>query len=738
MADKKPKELLKELRDRYKRCVDAEKDNRKAAMHDLKFANVPGNQWDAVTKKARGNDRPMYEFNRARVTNKRIINEMRSNRPAGKVIGTEDNDQDTAEVLTGLCRNIWVSSDADSVTDYAAEYQVGGGMGAWRVCTDYSSDTAFDQDIYIESIRNPFCLYADVGCQDQLKRDAKYWILTDRISKDTFNEKYPKKKKVNFEADTDFDNDDEADWADEEFVRIAEYWWKDPVVRTLALLSNGESVDLAQTTPEALQANGLTILKERQVNSYQVKMAICSGDAILEGPTDWAGCEFPFVVVYGEFVIIDGKTHWSGLTRHMIAPQQAHNWALTGVFESIALAPTAKYWTTPHQAEGNVQQWSEANAKNLPFMVYNVDPQAPGPPPRVGGPDVPAALMQAAAMSGEEIKATSGIFDPSLGAQTQETSGIAIRARQAQGELATFNYPDNMAKGIRRTWEILIDLIPKIYDTERSVRILGSDGGEKFTKVNSIDPQTGMVINDLSRGKYDVAVTIGPSFSTQRQEAAETYTQLAQAYPPLMQIAGDLVMKARDLPYSDEIAERMRLMLPPQLQQQDEDGKPLPPEVQQAMAQANQAMQQVQQHGMMVQQAAEEAQKEKAAADSAKNDVKLAAADLAVKEAQLQEEYAKLQVEIAKDIAKVQTAVAGQIAAIEGAGPEVDVEAERSVLSEQVQAALSQIQAEAAAYMQQAAQTILQAQAVTQPDRRVVVRRVNGELVGEVTNMDRV
>ena len=726
MADRKPKELLKELRDRYKRCVDAERDNRKQAMADLKFVNVPGSQWDDVVKKARGQDRPMYEFNRARVTNKRIINEMRSNRPAGKVIGTEDNDVDTAEVLTGLCRNIWVSSDGDSVTDYAAEYQVGGGMGAWRVCTDYSSDTAFDQDIYVEAIRNPFCLYSDVGCQDQLKRDAKYWILTDRISKDSFAEKYPKAKKVNFESDSEFDDEDEADWVDEEFVRIAEYWWKEPVVKSIALLSNGASVDLAETTPEALQANGLTILKKRQVNGYKVKMAICSGDAILEGPTDWAGCEFPFVVVYGEFVIIDGKTHWSGLTRHMIAAQKAHNWAMTGVFEAIALAPTAKYWATAKQAEGNVQQWSEANAKNLPFMLYNPDPQAPGPPPRVGGPDVPAALMQASAMSGEEIKSTSGIFDPSLGAQTQETSGIAIRARQAQGELATFNYPDNMAKGIRRTWEILIDLIPKIYDTERSVRILGADGAEKFTKVNQVDPTTGKVINDLSRGKFDVAVTVGPSFSTQRQEAAETYTQLAQAFPPLMQIAGDLVMKARDLPYSDEIAERMRLMLPPQLQQQDEDGKPLPPEVQQAMAQVQQAMQQVQQQGVLVQQAAEEAQQEKAGADKAKSDVQLAISNLKVQEAQLAVSEAQFKQLVAETQLKM------------GEGQQTqDMANERAALEAQIQQVLGAIQAQAAEHQAQAMQVMaqmaqgLQPQVVVSPPhpRIKMMVRQNGALV---------
>ena len=330
-------------------------------------------------------------------------------------------------------------------------------------------------------------------------------------------------------------------------------------------------------------------------------------------------------------------------------------------------------------------------------------------------------------MSGDELKATSGIFDASLGQKSNETTGIAIRARQAQGEIATFNYPDNMAKGIKRTWEIMIDLIPKIYDTERSVRILGKDGAEKYMKVNSVDPETGQPMNDLSRGKYDVVVTVGPGFATQRQEAVEAYTSIGQSNPLLWQAAPDLIFKAMDLPYADQIAERMKLMLPPQLQQMD--GKDVPPEVQQAMMQAEQAMQQVQQHGQLVQKASEELQQEKSAADQAKNEVKLAAADLQVKEAQLQEMYANLQVELSKDLAKVQAAVSGKIAAVQSAGPEVDVEAERAALSADVQSVLSQIQAEASAYMQQAAQTIMQAQQVSQRPRIRSIVRQNGALV---------
>jgi hypothetical protein len=238
------------------------------------------------------------------------------------------------------------------------------------------------------------------------------------------------------------------------------------------------------------------------------------------------------------------------------------------------------------------------------------------------GADVPAALVQLSMLDSEDIKAVTGIFDNSLGQESGEKSGRAIIARQQQGEIATFNYQDNMAKAIRRTWEILIDLVPKVYDTERELRILGSDGSEEYKKVNQVvmDPKTGKAIkvNDLAQGRYDVTVTVGPSFSTKRQEAAETYMQLAQASPGVMAVAGDLIFKAMDLPYSEDIAERLKAMLPPPIQQLLSQGKEIPPEAQAVMQQAAQAMQMVEQKNQLVMQAAQELQQEQAGIEKGK------------------------------------------------------------------------------------------------------------------------
>lgn len=737
--DKGKKELLIRIRKRFQIMVEADRENRQLAMDDLKFLNIPGEQWDATTRKERGT-RPCYEFNKLRVSAKRVINDMRANRPAGKVSGTEDGDKETAETIEGLGRNIWNVSDADTVIDNAAEYQVGGGMGNWRVTTEWGDDD-FTQDIKVEAIKNPFCLYADPSAKDPMKRDAADWILTERISRSTFEAKYPDAEAIDFE-ESEFD--DEEDWADEETVRICEYWYKEPVIKEIWLLKDGKVVD-AET--DGAKVDPTQVAKRRKVKTHNIKMCVASGDSILETPKEegvetdaWKGKNHPFVQVYGESIVIDGKTYWWGLTRPGKDAQRSYNASRTAITETIALAPQSKWWATANQAKGHVDKWSVAHKENMPFMLYTADANAPGPPIRMGGADVPVALIQESQLASEEIKAVTGIYDASLGAKSNEQSGKAINARQAQGEIATFNYRDNMGKAIRRTWEIIVDLIPKVYDTERMVRILGIDGSEKYVRINEakVDPNTGkmVMVNDLRRGKFDVSITTGPSFSTQRQEFAELGTQIMQANPEMTPLIGDLIFKAMDIPFSDQIAERLKAMLPPQLQE-GPDGKPMPPQAVQAMQQADMAMQQVQEQTKLVQAAAQEVEQGKAELEKGKSEIQKLLSQMDVKEAQFKAEVVQQLAAIEKaatqfEMEQMQSQQEGEKQAVES-----DKEAFNQVASE----AVENIQQLAGQLVDFAGSTIQQLQALASEkaaprQKSIRIKRVNGELIGDVTDAD--
>lgn len=707
------KALLTRVRDRVKVMTEADDDNRRKALEDMKFVNVPGEQWEANMKKKRGL-RPCYEFNKLRITCKRVINDMRANRPAGKVRGVEDGDKETAEIYEGLIRNIWNRSDGDTVIDYAGEYQVTGGMGAWRISTQYATEDAFDQDITVEALQNPFCLYADPACKDHMKRDAMDWALIDSISKEAYEERWPNKEVVDWEA-TEFD--DEAEWDDGEQVRICEYWWKEPYDKELWQLQDGKVIDAA--SDEAALINPASVVKTRIAKCHKVKMCIASGDAILE-ESEWAGSHFPFVMIHGEQMVVDGKNIWFGLPRFAKDAQRSYNVSRTAITETIAMTPQAKWWATVENAKGHAEKWNQAVNENIPWLAYNPDPKnGNGPPVRMGGADVPVALIQESQMASEEIKAVTGIFDASLGQSAQEKSGRAIIARQQQGEIATFNYQDNMAKGIRRTWEILIDLVPKIYDTERELRILGSDGSEDYKRVNQVvvDPQTmqPIKVNDLAAGRYDVTVTVGPSFSTKRQEASETYLQLAQASPEVMAVAGDLIFKAMDLPYSEDIADRLKAMLPPPIQQMLSEGKQIPPEAQAVMAQAAQAMQMVQQQSQLVQQAAAELQQEQAGVEKGKSEIQKLIADLKTQEAQFQAHVAQQLAAITTKQAQLQVAEAN--AQANATQAEATTKAATASLAPDIVNTIGVINQMAQAFMQQASQVLeyVQAQVPNQP-----------------------
>ena len=655
---KSNKDLLVKLRKRYRAMVDADRENREAAMEDFKFINVPdglqssdgGGQWDENMLKDRGK-RPAYTYNKLRVTMKRIVNDIRANTPSAKVRGTEGGDVKTAEVYEGLIRNICNISDIDTIIDNAANFQVCAGMGAWRVVTEYSQKNIFNQDCLIEEIPNPFCLYSDETAKDALKTKARDWILTERIPKSEFEKRYPDAETIDFE-DEGFDDDD--DWEGEQ-VRIAEYWYKIQTETEFWLLEDGKTIDAMSDEAELIDRS--TIKKTRKVKQDKIWMCIASGDAILEGPTEWAGSMFPFIPLYGEHFTVDGQTVWYGAGRFAKDAQRSYNIARTAISETIAQAPQAKFWTTAKQAEGHQDSWKEAHFKNFPFLAYNPDPMAPGPPQRMDASVIPIALVQESQLASEEINMTTGRYQNDIGAPNSATSGKQEMIRNNQGELATYNYPDNVAKAIQRTWTLLIDLLPNVYDAERSIRILGADGAEDYVTINTFEVNEmgeQVPVVDLSQGAYDVLVTPGASYATKREEAAEVYQGLAQSNPALWQIAGDLIMKSMDMPYADEMAERLQTMLPPEIQQllNGDEGKSSP-EVMQAMQQAQMAMQQVEMQAQQVQEQAQMVEQQANEADVAKSEVEKLIAKLETEQARFEAKVAKEMASIAQKDAKM-------------------------------------------------------------------------------------
>jgi len=592
MSDK-----LAQMRQRLRMAVSAYSDNRDNQVDDLKFlAGSPDNQWQwpADVLSTRGsiqgqtiNARPCLTINKLPQHVRQVTNDQRQNRPSGKVIPVDDKaDPEIAEIYDGVVRHIEYMSDADVAYDTACENQVTYGEGYWRLLTEYCDDTSFDQDIRIVRIRNSFSVYMDPMIQDPCGADAKWCFITEDMDKAEYEAQYPDATPVTTLIEHGTGDQSLASWYTDKIVRIAEYFYYENETFKLNLYPGNVSVPDGSPEDKQMRAMFGKPIRSRTATKRAVKWCKTNGYEMLE-ERDWAGKWIPVIRLVGNEFEVDGKLYISGLVRNAKDAQRMYNYWVSQEAEMLALAPKAPFVGYGGQFEGYEQQWKTANVTNWPYLEINPDvTDGAGAvlplPQRAQPPMASSGLLQAKLGAADDIKATTGQYDSSIGATSNERSGKAILARERQGDTGTYHFVDNNARAVRYSTRQIIDLIPKIYDTQRIARIIGLDGETRMVKIDpsqqepvrKIQDETGVVIEKIynpSVGKYDVAVTTGPSYMTKRQESMEAMAQILQGNPQLWAVAGDLFVKNMDWPGSKELAERLRKTLDPKLLEDQDD-----------------------------------------------------------------------------------------------------------------------------------------------------------------------
>lgn len=602
-----PEDILRDVKLFIKESEGADSTERALMRDDLRFVYVPDSQWDDQTRIERGN-RPCYVFNKLIGSVNQVIGDQRQARPQIKVRGIDgDSDPDLAEVFAGLIRNIEDTSDATSIYDMAYKYAVSGGYGAWRILPEFANEKSFEQEIFIKPIFNPFTVFWDPVSQDPCKRDQMQCCVAERISRDAHKAQFGKEKSEKA-ANIQVSRDGQG-WFTKDQIRIAEYFKKIPVEKEIAMLTDGRTVELTDETRDALKKAGPDAAqiekdsegkeKTRTAKTFIIRWWKVDGAQILDGPIDYEWKFIPIVKLCGRAINIEGRMLTQSLIRHAKDAQRIYNYDRTTMSEVVANAPRAVWLATEKMLKGHENEWSRANAENRPVLFYDHDQNVPGgAPQRVDGAEVPAALIGMAAMDADDIKSATGLFDASLGEQGPQESGEAIRARQREGDAGSFEFMDNFVKALKFTGDILVDMIPKVYDTERTVRILGLDGKESFKKINAYDEITQKRL-DLSVGRFDVKISTGPAFSTQRREAFHDLIEAARIMPVVAKIAPDLIFKNLDVPGSDELEKRLRgeLIKDGTIQPTEEEAREITPQqpdpIQEALVATEQSKQQM-------------------------------------------------------------------------------------------------------------------------------------------------
>lgn len=591
---KDAKEIIKIARDRFAEAEESEKENRKKAEEDLKVRL--GHQWpEDVLQKRQLAGRPALTINKIPQFIRQISNEMRQNKPAIKVFPVDDNaDVETAKIYQGLVRNIEYCSNADVAYINAGEGAVEKGFGYFRIITDYVNPHSFDLEIKIKQIPNHFAVLIDPYAQEIDGSDANYAFIYDEISKDQFYALYPNSKI----AQEGFWPSDDSNWYQKDACRIAEYFYKEfKKVKIFQVQDDLGGVHiLEQSELEAFQAQGIVykLLNERETLKPVIKWCKINGDEILE-ETEWLGSWIPIIPVYGSRVNFKGKWVTESVHRYSQDSQRMLNYMVSAEAEAIGLTPKAPFIVEEGQITPQYRKmWQTANTEAHAYLVYKgstVNGQLAPPPQRQAFEPAVMAITQARMQASDDIKATTGIYDASLGARSNEQSGVAIQRRTAQAQTSNYHFIDNLARSIQHAGRIIVELIPKVYDTARVLRIIGDTGEQEVIAVNKEFEKNGKKMRyDLNKGKYDVVVDVGPSYESKRQEAAATMVEMTKAYPQLMNIAGDLMLSNMDFPQAKELAERFKKTIDPNLTAEGENE--IPP---QAMAQINQLSQVVEQ-----------------------------------------------------------------------------------------------------------------------------------------------
>ena len=593
-------DFMRVVRERMQDAIDNDRENRDESLDD--FENLIGaGQWpDDIRQSREQEGRPCLTINRLPQFVRQVTGDIRRMNPAIKVLpGDNESTEDVAEIIEGLTRQIQTESDASSVYEWAAECAAACGIGWFRIVTDWTNDVSFTQEIRLEPIKNPLAVYCDPSSEKTTREDADFIFITSKMRIDDFKAQYPDFAPVDAEHDAQIEGI--SNWYSQDTVTVAEYYWKEPVEKTLHMLPDGRAVE--ELPP------GVRAVRSRKVKAHKVMWAKVSGKDVLEGPTEIPSRYIPVVCVPGEEWAVGDRVYRSSVIRFAKDPQRLYNYWRSAQTELVALQPKAPYLVTAKQVAGLETFWNEANNSNRPYLPYNPDEKAANPPQRAQPPVASQGMMQEIMVAADDMQATTGIYDASLGQRSNETSGVAIRQRQMEADVGTSIYSDNMAKAVEYSGRIIVDMIPKVYDTQRVVRILGVDDQEKMVTINQMFlTQDGPVpVNDVRFGKYTVKITVGPNYSTMRQEAAESMIAFVQAFPAAAPVVGDLIAKNMDWPGADQFAERLKALLPPGVLKPDE----MSPEEQQQMQGQMQAQQQqmaMQEQMMQMQMAAAQAE----------------------------------------------------------------------------------------------------------------------------------
>lgn len=557
--------------------MDAEQDNRARGLAALDF--IDGNQWDTdVSNQRRTDKRPALTINHTNTFARRVINQLKQQRPRIKVHPTGDGaDIDKAQKINGLIRHIETQSNASVAYDTGVESAVHIGWGYWRILNDYIDYKSFDQELRVAPIRNAFTVYMDPASVMPAGEDQKWCILSETMSRIEYKRSYPNEDNIEWKGGEGA-GDDSLGWEDKTHIRLAEYFRLYEVKDTLLLMTDG-TARLKSELPseETMKATGFRPavdrdgkLVSRETTRCQVEWYRINGTKVVDRRIYPVRCKhIPVIRCQGNVLDLNGQVKRKGMIDDLMDPARMFNYWRTAQTERYALTPKAPWVVAEGQTEGH-PEWDNANTHSYSRLVYKPiagpDGVTPLPPPQRTTPaQVEAGMSEAAQGAEHDLMGIAGMPQENPEISARVVSGNKyLQRRQGMQDLVHYQYYDNQTLAIMWTGIILLEYMPAFYDTARMQRIIGEDGVPQMIGLNqrtpdAQDPSLIAIENDMSIGRYDVVMDAGPGYQTKREESAEAMTDLLGTAlgEPIVKMGADVVVRNMDFAGADELADRL-------------------------------------------------------------------------------------------------------------------------------------------------------------------------------------
>lgn len=574
--------LIERAQKQFKSYMDWEGNFRQSFAEDTRFANGDADnqwQWDGTVLQSR-KDCPSMTINMTWIHCALVQNEIKKNPPAITVrpVGGGAT-MKSAGVFGGLIREISRASDAINIYLKASESLVQGGLGYWRVLTEYEAEDSFDQVIRIRSVRSPLGVAMDPDAKEPSGADANWAMIFEDVKNEYLEDEYEKYKTTVGAENAITANIAASDWKNEDYTRVAEWYEKEKFQDQLLGFADPESGAFATAFLGDIKEAGIRqrILADPRTQKRAVtRSRICwykiFGDKIVDYREVPGKRYIPIVRVVGQETIIDGNLDRKGIVRGLKDSQRNMNYWVSAGAMQVALQTNVP-WVGPAEAFENIKQWEDANRGRFAYLPYNhkdAGGEKIDPPSRPAPPVLATAYIQGIQIASQQFKDITGQHEATLGKQDNAESGRAIQARQGQGETSTFHFPNALAQGVAHTGRIILDMAPEVYDTPRLIRISNADlsqsevnvdpmAQEAHTEVDKQDEEnTTEVTWNPKVGRYEVEAEAGPSYQTQREWTAEALGTLLAQNKDLWQIIGDFYAQNLDFPGAEEMAERIR------------------------------------------------------------------------------------------------------------------------------------------------------------------------------------